>query len=236
MATATCQHCGVKFVYDRANRRAAFFCSHACHGEARKGKERSDLQVKRKCLACGVPFSVGKSVPKPPNYCSMLCIIKAHIFDPEEIAAVYRRARAGYMRKWNATAKSKNEGRTSYDLAYRQSAEGKEKQLLRGRKHSLKKKFGISPETFARMIEACGGKCEICGKTLNLNPKREGNTNDSVNVDHCHITNRVRGILCRDCNTGLGLFGDNLARIRQALEYLEKTNSTDYRIAPPILQ
>lgn len=63
------------------------------------------------------------------------------------------------------------------------------------------------------VYDAAGGKCEICG-----NPPGDIN----LALDHCHETGKLRGILCRKCNMGLGLLGDSLERIRKAIEYLEK--------------
>jgi hypothetical protein len=40
-------------------------------------------------------------------------------------------------------------------------------------------------------------------------------------IDHCHETGAVRGLLCRSCNLGLGMLGDNLIGLRFAVKYLE---------------
>jgi hypothetical protein len=40
-------------------------------------------------------------------------------------------------------------------------------------------------------------------------------------IDHCHITGKVRGLLCSKCNKALGLFSDNLNTLEQALKYLK---------------
>jgi hypothetical protein len=44
-----------------------------------------------------------------------------------------------------------------------------------------------------------------------------------MQIDHCHITGKVRGLLCHKCNKGIGLLGDDPARVAAALNYLEGT-------------
>lgn len=63
-------------------------------------------------------------------------------------------------------------------------------------------------------IEALGTTCQICGK--------ECSTGRRLAVDHDHKTGTVRGVLCRDHNVGLGLFGDDPALLRAAADYLER--------------
>jgi len=53
------------------------------------------------------------------------------------------------------------------------------------------------------------GKCAICFKIM-----------DAPNVDHCHKTGKVRGLLCSLCNKGIGLFHDDIEKLLQAVEYL----------------
>lgn len=57
------------------------------------------------------------------------------------------------------------------------------------------------------------GKCALCGT------KCRGETD--TNVDHDHTTGKIRAILCRGCNTGLGQFKDSPALLRKAAEYIE---------------
>lgn len=57
--------------------------------------------------------------------------------------------------------------------------------------------------------------CEICGKT------EKGR---SLALDHDHETGRFRGWLCGHCNTGLGLFGDNVLGLMKAVNYLLKAS------------
>jgi hypothetical protein len=41
-------------------------------------------------------------------------------------------------------------------------------------------------------------------------------------IDHCHSTNKIRGVLCNNCNTALGLVGDNIGTLQSMVEYLSK--------------
>lgn len=61
--------------------------------------------------------------------------------------------------------------------------------------------------------------CGICSTKL---------TKNSAHVDHCHATERVRGVLCQSCNHGLGNFKDSPQRLQSAIDYLKKhqTKST----------
>jgi hypothetical protein len=60
------------------------------------------------------------------------------------------------------------------------------------------------------------GKCLICGVEFKSLSRR------LWHIDHCHETGVVRGMLCQDCNTSLGKFGDSPAVLRKAADYLER--------------
>ena len=66
------------------------------------------------------------------------------------------------------------------------------------------------------MLSAQGGRCAICGTD---EPGGRG-----WHLDHCHVTGRVRGILCHHCNIGLGNFKDNPEFMREAIKYLEESD------------
>lgn len=81
----------------------------------------------------------------------------------------------------------------------------------------LRAKFGIDLAEYQRMTEAQGGKCKLCGREERTRQRR-------LAVDHCHKTQRVRGLLCHHCNTGLGNFMDDVALLRLAVAYLEASS------------
>jgi hypothetical protein len=71
------------------------------------------------------------------------------------------------------------------------------------------RRYGIGADEFDALVVAQGGVCLICGRD---NPEH---------VDHDHETGKVRGILCFTCNVGLGNYGDDVTRLRNAADYLE---------------
>lgn len=73
---------------------------------------------------------------------------------------------------------------------------------------------GVTEEEYDGLIYQQNNKCAICENKL-------GKGQD-ITIDHCHNTNIVRGILCRNCNMGLGQFRDSIRTIKNAVKYLEK--------------
>ena len=75
-------------------------------------------------------------------------------------------------------------------------------------------KFGITAEEFKSIFEKQEGCCAICGRHQ-LEFKK------ALAVDHCHKTGKIRGLLCTNCNQGLGHFMDNSELLLKAAEYLK---------------
>jgi hypothetical protein len=81
------------------------------------------------------------------------------------------------------------------------------------RKYQYRTRYGITPERYDAMSAAQEGKCAICAKQY-----PEGMRLD---VDHCHTTGTVRGLLCRGCNTSIGKLRDDPVLLRRAASYIE---------------
>lgn len=81
----------------------------------------------------------------------------------------------------------------------------------------LLREYGITLDQYNQMFEEQEGKCAICGK-------HQSELKFALAVDHNHDTGEVRGLLCRKCNTGIGLFDDNKSLIHNALTYLGGVN------------
>lgn len=85
------------------------------------------------------------------------------------------------------------------------------------RRRKLRTKYNLTLECYNEMLKAQEGKCKICGTTETRNKKF-----DFLVVDHCHKSNKVRGLLCDYCNVALGRFEDDIERVKKAVKYLEE--------------
>lgn len=82
------------------------------------------------------------------------------------------------------------------------------------RDYNLRRKYGITAAEYDALLEEQGGVCAICGGTERIEDGR------AMAVDHCHRTNKVRGILCSHCNRAIGMLGDDPEVIARAVTYL----------------
>tara|TARA_R100001591_G_scaffold74288_2_gene82333 strand:+ start:1861 stop:2328 length:468 start_codon:yes stop_codon:yes gene_type:complete len=74
------------------------------------------------------------------------------------------------------------------------------------------RKYKIGFEDFINLLSKCAGRCDICGEPL---------SQKNYSIDHNHKNNKVRGILCRNCNTSLGFLKDSPSIVAEALKYLK---------------
>ena len=80
----------------------------------------------------------------------------------------------------------------------------------------LQETHGISLEDYDKLLEEQNNSCIICGTET---PRGIGR----FHVDHNHKTDKIRGLLCNNCNLGLGYFSDNPKTLVAAANYLLKT-------------
>jgi hypothetical protein len=86
--------------------------------------------------------------------------------------------------------------------------------------YALLMKFGVTAEQYGDMYKQQKGCCALCDiHSTEFNKK--------LAVDHCHVTGKVRGLLCATCNIGLGQFKDKTEVMKKAIEYLEN-EGVDY--------
>lgn len=87
------------------------------------------------------------------------------------------------------------------------------KEAERRRNDHLQTNYGIDSAEYLRMYAEQKGVCAICKQT-------EAQEGRALCVDHSHITGDVRGLLCSNCNRGIGLLQDSPELIRNAFHYL----------------
>jgi CRISPR/Cas system-associated protein Cas10 (large subunit of type III CRISPR-Cas system) len=79
-------------------------------------------------------------------------------------------------------------------------------------RRKLRKKYNSDIDDFDRMLAEQNHRCKICGEQLIKGRQ--------CHLDHNHRTGKVRGILCRTCNLGVGMFKDSPGLLKKAIIYL----------------
>jgi endogenous inhibitor of DNA gyrase (YacG/DUF329 family) len=100
----------------------------------------------------------------------------------------------------------------------RWKSSGNKRCQLKTKNYWLQHKYGISSEQKEEMLQKQGYKCAVCETTK---PTKFG-----WHVDHCHTTNKIRGILCQFCNQLLGMAKDDVSILQQSIKYLNATSKT----------
>ena len=91
------------------------------------------------------------------------------------------------------------------------------------RDYNLRRLYGINSKDYERMLAEQDGCCAICGTD-----QPGGRQNKYFMVDHCHTTNKVRGLLCASCNMMLGMAEDNITTLNNAIDYLKSSRDTGH--------
>lgn len=121
-----------------------------------------------------------------------------------------------FVWKRSFTEKVDGEDEQTYRNRYSRAFRAVNQEACAG--YELKKNFGLSRDEYDLMLRRQNGVCAICGneettvirgKVINLA------------VDHCHDTGKVRGLLCRECNQGIGCLDHDKDRLKRAVNYLE---------------
>lgn len=112
-------------------------------------------------------------------------------------------------RSWDVSRAIKNNIKERSSKYYKELS----KEVLKERRV---KNYGITSEDYDKMLLEQNNSCAICKVHL-MDLKK------TPNIDHCHSTGKVRGLLCNNCNFGLGFFKDNVDNMLEAILYLKKS-------------
>jgi hypothetical protein len=120
--------------------------------------------------------------------------------------------RAANKRATYAASPEYREQAGAASKVWRQNNPGYHKKRYRtqnGYEKHLKRKYGITLTEFNQMAARQDYKCAICDSD-----------DETLNLDHNHDTNKNRGLLCGDCNKGIGLLQDNPTVLTKAAQYI----------------
>jgi len=84
----------------------------------------------------------------------------------------------------------------------------REKKIAASKVWKLKARYNLTPEQYSDLLNKQNGVCAVCQEEKKLH------------IDHCHETGKVRGLLCPECNHGLGNFKDSIKLLENAIGYL----------------
>jgi hypothetical protein len=90
----------------------------------------------------------------------------------------------------------------------------------RNHSYTILNRFKLLPEKYYLMLKEQNNLCAICNKTESQLKKKSSKVK-MLSVDHCHLTGKIRGLLCHQCNTGLGHFKDSIDILQKAIMYLK---------------
>ena len=105
---------------------------------------------------------------------------------------------------------------TRQEIRRRSYLKHREARIAKATAAAYLRRYGITVEQYQDILQKQDGICAICKNPPNKN---------ALAVDHCHITGKIRGLLCPSCNSGIGKLRDSPEMLRKAIEYLEKTNA-----------
>jgi hypothetical protein len=106
-----------------------------------------------------------------------------------------------------------------YSKEYYSTPEGLERKragaLKWQHKHNMEKYDGFGVDEYNALKKEQSNNCAICGRNEKEFKRR-------LHLDHCHTTGKVRGLLCSNCNTAIGLLKDDIDVIASAISYLQQ--------------
>jgi len=215
-----CKECSKPF---ESTIRSKLYCSLACqkaHGKRiyrekarnRKYAERGLVPGQTLCKECGCIFEFKHNGTK---YCSIRCreightkIVQANAIKQAQLSKEKRRNR---VRECCQCGKVFSPSYSEKYCSDECRKNGVKKSIKR---KWLKDSYGITVDQFDELKRKQNNQCLICGQSKKLV------------VDHCHSNGHVRGLLCSNCNSGIGLLGEDVSNLKNAIKYLKERHCT----------
>ncbi|GEC56773.1 hypothetical protein [Bradyrhizobium phage ppBeUSDA76-2] len=114
-----------------------------------------------------------------------------------------------YFAKRRATDPDFKSRQAASRKRYRERLKASGEMKRRKAEEHIRYTYGLAKEEYEAMVKRQNGCCAICGDCP-----------DKLVVDHNHGCGTVRGLLCSNCNTGIGMFRDSTSFLLSAIKYL----------------
>lgn len=214
-----CEQCGKPVVYSGHGRPPTRFCSKKCKETYRLAAAQAETRQEhegRLCERCGRPIPL--EVNSRARTCSRAC----------GNALQNAKKRAAKRAEWlvsrppclrcEGPIPESRQRHAKYCSTECKKKDADERWRARSPHYNRQYNYGITSEQWEAQLEAQDGRCAICRS--DQWPGKDG----KPHADHDHALEIfvLRGILCGNCNQGLGMFGDDPSRLRAAADYLER--------------
>lgn len=123
------------------------------------------------------------------------------------------------MRRLMSDNYKKNNKEKSAETTKRWRKKNPEKNKTAAWKAFIKREYSLTPEQYQQIIKNQNGICPLCLKQLGAS--------NTIAMDHCHKSKKIRQILHKKCNSVLGFAEDNPFILSRAIAYLYKHNDED---------
>lgn len=222
----TCAQCGNPLADSpHRGRPQTKFCSRGCRDKFYLATSRAETQQKRaeqRCRQCGGPIALNAG--SRAQTCSRKCGDAWQNAKRQEAKRAEWRATNPVCRRCGDPIPESRFRNSLYCSAKCKKREMDERWRASSPGYNRLYNYGVTPERWDAQMDAQDGRCAICRSDEWPAPGR--NNKGHPHLDHDHLTGVFRGILCGNCNLGMGHFGHDPARLRAAADYLEKFTIT----------
>jgi len=142
--------------------------------------------------------------------------------NPLKVAATAKRSRIKNREKINARQKIWLENNREKHKC--KSKEWYQNNKLKVKNCYYQRVFGITLEGYTTLLSQQNFSCAICGSKEPGASLKSGKGYKNFAVDHNHLTGKIRGLLCRGCNVGIGNLKDNPELLEKAAAYIRNSN------------